>query len=63
LLGVAKERQGLKVFCFLGEVPTYTMNIQNPMAAMAILKTLTKVLKLEIDMTELERYPEIPATH
>lgn len=52
LLGVAKER-GIEGICLLGEVPTYATRIQNPMAALAILKVLTKVLDIEIDMAEL----------
>ena len=52
LLGVAKER-GIEGICLLGEVPTYTTRIQNPVAALAILKVLTKMLGIKIDMTEL----------
>jgi proteasome assembly chaperone (PAC2) family protein len=52
LLGVAKER-GIEGVCLLGEVPMYTTRIQNPMAALAILKTLTMMLGIEIDMDEL----------
>jgi len=52
LLGVAKER-GIDGVCLLGEVPMYATRIQNPMAALAILKVLTKMLDIEIDMAEL----------
>ncbi|MFC2005940.1 PAC2 family protein [Chloroflexota bacterium] len=52
LLGVAKER-GINGICLLGEVPTYATRIQNPMAALAILEVLTKMLNIEIDMLEL----------
>ncbi len=52
LLGVAKEK-GVEGVCLLGEVPMYATRIQNPMAALAILKILTKMLGVEIDMTEL----------
>jgi len=52
LLGVAKER-GIEGVCLLGEVPVYATRIQNPIAALAILKTLTTMLGVEIDMTEL----------
>ena len=52
LLGVAKER-GIEGVCLLGEVPMYTTRIQNPMAALAIIKVLTVMLGIEIDMTEL----------
>jgi len=52
MLGVAKERD-IEGVCLLGEVPMYATKIQNPMAALAILKVLTVMLGIEIDMTEL----------
>ncbi len=52
LLGVAKER-GVEGICLLGEVPIYATRIQNPMAALAILGVLTKMLDIEIDTSEL----------
>ena len=52
LLGVAKERD-IEAICLLGEVPTYATQIQNPTAALAIIKVLTKMLDVEIDIAEL----------
>jgi len=52
LLGVAKERD-VEGVCLLGEVPMYATRIQNPMAALAVLEVLTKMLGVEIDMDEL----------
>jgi len=52
LLGVAKERD-IEGICLLGEVPMYATRVQNPMAALAILNILTKMLDIEIDMGEL----------
>ncbi|MCD6453371.1 MAG: PAC2 family protein [Dehalococcoidales bacterium] len=52
MLGVAKERN-IEGICLLGEVPIYATKIQNPMAALAILNTLTRILDIEIDITEL----------
>lgn len=52
LLGVAKERE-IEGICLLGEVPTYASRIPNPMAALAILGVLTKMLGIEIDTAEL----------
>jgi len=52
LLGVAKEK-GVEGICLLGEVPVYATRIQNPMAALAILEVLTKMLDIEIDTLEL----------
>lgn len=54
LLGVAKER-GLDAMCLLGEVPGHAARIQNPMAALAILRVLTKMLDVKIDLLELEQ--------
>lgn len=51
-LGVAKER-GMDGVCLLGEVPTYATKIPNPKAALAILRILTKMLDIEIDLSEL----------
>lgn len=52
LLGVAKER-GVEGICLLGEVPRYTARIQNPMAALAVLGVLAKMLDIEVDTFEL----------
>jgi uncharacterized protein (TIGR00162 family) len=52
LLGVTKERN-IEGVCLLGEVPMYATRIQNPIAALAVLKTLTKILNIEIDMSDL----------
>ena len=52
LLGVAKERD-IEGICLLGEVPIYATRIQNPMAALSVLKVLTKMLDVEIDLDEL----------
>jgi proteasome assembly chaperone (PAC2) family protein len=53
LLGVAKERD-IRGICLLGEVPVYATRIQNPMAALAVLRVLIKMLNIELDLTELE---------
>ncbi|MFC2007819.1 PAC2 family protein [Chloroflexota bacterium] len=52
LLGVAKERD-IEGICLLGEVPLYATRIQNPGAALAVLKVLAKVLEIEIDLAEM----------
>lgn len=54
LLGVAKER-GMEGICLLGEVPGYVSRIQNPMAALAILRVLSKILSIQLDTYELAR--------
>ena len=52
LLGVAKERD-IEGVCLLGEVPMYATRIQNPMAALAIINVLAKILAIEVDTAEL----------
>ncbi|MBI4303519.1 MAG: PAC2 family protein [Chloroflexi bacterium] len=54
LLGVARER-GIDGICLLGEVPSYATRIHNPMAALAILKVLSQILNVDIDMLELSQ--------
>lgn len=53
LLGVAKERN-MEGVCILGQVPGYATRLQNPMAALAILTALTRVLGIEVDLTDLK---------
>ncbi len=52
LLGVAKERE-IDGMCLLGEVPMYASRMANPMAALAVLRTLSKMLGIEVDLKEL----------
>ena len=52
LLGVARER-GIDGACLLGEVPSYATQVQNPIAALAVLRVLTKLLQIELDLDEL----------
>jgi len=52
LLGVTKERS-IEGICLLGEVPVYATRIQNPMAALAVLKVLATMLDINVDMAEL----------
>ncbi|MBU1998900.1 MAG: PAC2 family protein [Candidatus Omnitrophota bacterium] len=51
-LGLAK-REGLEGFCLLGEVPLYTIQIENPKASYSVLEALNKVVRLNIDFSEL----------
>jgi proteasome assembly chaperone (PAC2) family protein len=57
LLGVSKER-GIEGICLLGEVPMHATRIQNPVAALAVLKVLTKMLDIEIDVADLAQIAE-----
>ncbi|MCL2141147.1 MAG: PAC2 family protein [Dehalococcoidia bacterium] len=53
LLGVAMERN-MEGACLLGEVPTYTTRMQNPIAALGVARVLSKLLGVNIDFTELK---------
>lgn len=50
LLGVAKEK-GLEGACLLGEIPFYTIQIENPRASEAVLRVLASHLGLKIDFS------------
>ena len=52
LLGVAKEK-GIEGVCLLGEVPMYATRIQNPMAALAVVKVIIKMLNVDVNLAEL----------
>jgi len=52
LLGVAKERK-IEGVCLLGEVPSYASRMQNPMAALSVIKVLMQCLDIEVDISDL----------
>lgn len=51
-LGVA-ARQSLNGFCLLGEIPLYTIQIENPKAALVVLEVLSKILGITLDLNGL----------
>ena len=51
-LGIAK-REGLKGFCLLGEIPLYTIQIENPKASAAVLSALAMIMGVKIDLSGL----------
>jgi proteasome assembly chaperone (PAC2) family protein len=53
LLSMAKERE-MRGVCLLGETPRYLSEMRNPTASQAVLRVLTKLLKVDIDMTEMD---------
>ena len=53
-LGLAK-RAGFFGFCLLGEIPIYTIQIENPRAVFAILERLKRILNLPVDLRDLEK--------
>jgi len=52
-LAQAKEK-GLKGMCLLGEIPLYTMHIENPRASSAVLGELCKILNISLDLSGLQ---------
>jgi len=53
LLSMAKERE-MKGVCLLGETPRYLSEMRNPTASQAVLRVLTKLIRVDIDMTEMD---------
>jgi uncharacterized protein len=51
-LGMAK-REGFDGFCLLGEIPLYTIQIENPRASCAVLEALNRILGIAVDFTEI----------
>jgi len=51
-LGMAK-REGFKGFCLLGEIPLYTIQIENPRASYAVLEALSRIIDLAIDFSDI----------
>jgi proteasome assembly chaperone (PAC2) family protein len=54
LLGVAKEREKAGI-CLLGEVPVYASRVPNPMASLAVLKVLSGMLNIKIDLSDMAK--------
>ncbi|MDD5560901.1 MAG: PAC2 family protein [Candidatus Omnitrophica bacterium] len=52
-LGMAKK-SGLKGFCLLGDIPLYTIQIENPKASAAVLLGLGKIINLQINVQPLK---------
>jgi hypothetical protein len=51
-LGMAKK-EGLDGFCLLGEIPLYTIQVENPKASHAALEKLGRILNIQLDFTSL----------
>lgn len=52
LLGVAKEMK-FDGLCLLGEIPLFSIQIENPKASLAVLNKLGKMLKIEVEPSGL----------
>lgn len=57
ILGVAKECQ-MDGVCLLGEIPLYTIQIENPYASIAILSALSNILKIAVDLSDLHKHAQ-----
>lgn len=51
-LGVAKK-EGMQGFCLLGEIPLYTIQIENPKASQAVLAAFGRIFNLQLDLSVL----------
>jgi len=51
-LGIAKSH-GFQGFCLLGEIPLYTIQIENPKAVHAVLETLCTIIGIKLDFSSL----------
>jgi proteasome assembly chaperone (PAC2) family protein len=53
LLGVAKEL-GIEGICLLGELPFYTIQLENPKSSLAVLEVLLKMINLDTNLADVE---------
>jgi len=53
LLGVAKGRK-FEAICLLGEIPFYTIQIENPKATKAVIEVFMSLTGITVDMSELD---------
>lgn len=53
ILGMAKKK-GVKGICLLGEIPFYTVQIENPKATASILEAVNKYLKIDLNLSPLK---------
>lgn len=51
-LGIAKK-ENFRGVCLLGEIPLYTIQIENPKASYAVLEALCRVINIRIDFTNI----------
>lgn len=50
----AGQSLGFEGVCLLGEIPLFTIQIENPKASLAILNKLVKIIKVEVDTSGLQ---------
>jgi hypothetical protein len=52
-LGMARKA-GYPGFCLLGEIPLYTIQIENPKAAKAVLESFARIMNIKLDLSGLD---------
>lgn len=55
LLGEARER-GIEGVCFLGEIPYYAIEMENPRASCAVLEVFARMIGLDLDLSHFETF-------
>ncbi|MDD5080904.1 MAG: PAC2 family protein [Candidatus Omnitrophica bacterium] len=58
LLGVAKKRK-MKGICLLGEIPFYTVQIENSKTCIAVLQVMEKYLNVKFDLSPLKERSKV----
>ncbi|MDD5005009.1 MAG: PAC2 family protein [Candidatus Omnitrophica bacterium] len=58
ILGVSGEFN-IPGICLLGEIPFYTIQIENPLSSLAVLRVLTKIINVRIEYAELEEHAHL----
>lgn len=61
-LGIAK-REGFDGVCLLGEIPLYTIQVENPRASQAVLEALFKIVNIELDFSGLKEQAQEMEEH
>lgn len=55
LLGFA-EKRGIDAICLLATIPHYAISLPNPKASLAIIETLSSLLRFKVDEDEIKGY-------
>jgi predicted ATP-grasp superfamily ATP-dependent carboligase len=53
LLPALAAKRGLPGYCILGEIPSYTLHLENPRSSAELIKALGRLIRVEIDTTDL----------
>lgn len=51
-LGVA-QKKGIEGLCLLGEIPLYTIQIENPKGAYVVLEAFSRIFRIQLDLSGL----------